>query len=570
MKTDTLSQHETQDSMKRTKQVDQLKLDGGNGMNKRRARFWIIGAAVLVIAGLLAGVLGVLGFLPWQSGNLYEDPQGRFSVKLEPSWERVETDGSSMQFRLPDPAFHMYVLVLKASTIEDAFSQGLQTLGFDPGLLTGGGVTSFGDWQAYSQKDAAGYNYGLAGQIVGENAFVMVVKADKPGVDVENAAVLRALTSIKITGKQEVSINNYTDLEGLVRQGVDRLAGSVSVAVVQKGKIVYTYTYGKANPLKGIAADAQTIYAFGSMTKPFTAVALMQQVEQGKVNLDAWPGEYVPEFPKRWNVTVRQLLDHSACMPDNERLAHGLIVRRGETFAPLAEIFTSYVKDYTELLCAPGSSSQYSNPHYLALARIVEVVSGEPYESYVVDHILTPLAMDATRFELVEADERYAKPQLPATQTDALVAQLNEFRGPGQETMVLGKSGAFSTLDDVRILPPWGGLHGTPSDVTHFLQMFLDNGRYGDVQILKPESVAAMEKMQTSTDGSPLGLGLSWWIGKDDAGTFYYHHGGAPGVENTMRFYPDLDLGVVVMANVAGYQSDKIIDGLVSAWMHQK
>lgn len=100
--------------------------------------------------------------------------------------------------------------------------------------------------------------------------------------------------------------------------------------------------------------------------------------------------------------------------------------------------------------------------------------------------------------------------------------------------------------------------------------MYLNKGRYGDVQILKPETVAAMQKMQASTDGSPLGLGLSWWIGKDGLGTFYYHDGGGPGIENKMRYYPDPDLGVVVMGSVGGYQSDKIADGLVSAWSHKK
>ena len=111
----------------------------------------------------------------------------------------------------------------------------------------------------------------------------------------------------------------------------------------------------------------------------------------GRVNISR-------NFQKRWNVTVRQLLDHSACMPDSERLTHGLIAKPGESFAPLEEIFTTYVKDYPDLVCEPGKVSKYANPHYLALARIIEEVSGEPYETYVVDHILTPLAMESTQF----------------------------------------------------------------------------------------------------------------------------------------------------------------------------
>jgi len=99
--------------------------------------------------------------------------------------------------------------------------------------------------------------------------------------------------------------------------------------VVRQDEIVYTYAYGKANPLNGVAADTQTTYHFGSMTKPFTATALMRLVELGKVDLDAWPEKYILEYPKRWNVTVRQLLDHSACMPDDPLKTDGLIARRG-------------------------------------------------------------------------------------------------------------------------------------------------------------------------------------------------------------------------------------------------
>jgi CubicO group peptidase (beta-lactamase class C family) len=178
--------------------------------------------------------------------------------------------------------------------------------------------------------------------------------------------------------------------------------------------------------------------------------------------------------------------------------------------------------------------------------------------------------MESTSFRFVEAEERHAKDQYPVNKVDEFVAQLNDYRGPGQEKMVLQKGESFATLNDYQILPPWGGLRGTPSDVTHFMQMHLNGGRYGDQQILKPETVAAMQEMQSSTDGSELGFGLSWWIGQDDFGDYYYHHGLGAGSEGTLRIYPDLDLGVVVMSNVKAYQRDKIVEGLVNAWMKEK
>jgi CubicO group peptidase (beta-lactamase class C family) len=535
-------------------------------MNKRRVWFWIVGGFAL----LSSGVLGArLGLFPWQWGDLYKDPQGHFTMQIG-SWEQVKADGPYAQFRLADPPMNMYLLVLEARTIDEAFSQALETVGFDPGLLTGGSIASLGDWQLYTQEDSAGLSYGLAGQIVGENAYVLMVKPDGPGFGPANVYTLGALTSIEITGKEEIVIESYSDLEALVRLWVDSRAGSVSVAVVHQGQIVYTYVYGEANPLEGIPADTQTIYQSGSMTKVFTASALMQLVEQELVDLDVWPGAYIPEFPERWHVTVRQLLNHSACMPDNQYEVEGLIAKRGESFASLEEVFTTYVKDTADLLCPPGKVSNYSNAHFLALGRIIEEVSGESFETYVVNHILTPLAMESTHFQLVKAEERYAKGQFPAANTNGLIARLNQYRGPGQEYLFLELGEPFATMDDFRIFPPWGGLLGTPSDITHFLQMHLNEGSYGDIQILQPESVATMQEMQFSTDGSPLNFGLSWWIGKDEFGEFFNHGGAGPAIESTMRFYPDLELGVVVMGSVNGYQVEKIAQGVVSAWMHER
>ena len=534
-------------------------------MNKRNVGSCIVGA-VLLLAGFLPGCAR-------RSGELYEDPQGRFTMEVDPAWEQLQTDGSYTEFRVTDPPMNMYMLVLPAGTIDEAFARAFGVLGFDPGLLTGGGFATFGDWEAYTQDDAAELTYGLAGQIVGDNAYVFVVRGDRPGVSPTNAAAMRALESTKITGKgesEEAAIESYADLEAMVRDRVDGLAGSASIAAVHQGEIVYTYVYGEADPIEGASADTGTIYRYGSMTKPVTAVALMQLVEQGLVDLDAWPGAYVPEFPERWDVTVRQLLDHSACMPDEERLVTGLIAGRGESFPSLEEIFTAYVGDDLELGCEPGKYSNYANAHYLALARIIEEVSGEPYEMYVVNHVLTPLGMEATHFQLVEPEERYAKGQYPTAKIDELVARLNEYRGPGQESLVLQRGDSFSTLDDFRPLAPWGGLLGTPSDLTHFLQMFLNDGRYGESQILQPDSVADMEEMQSGTDGSPLGFGLSWFVRDGPYGEVYFHDGGGATIETTMRYFPELDLGVVVMGSVNGYGAGSIADALVSAWMHEK
>jgi len=137
-------------------------------LNKQKVWFWIVSGVVLLIIGLLVGWSGISGRLPWQSGGLYEDPQGRFTMEVGPSWERVETGGSFAQFKIRNPAMNMYLLVLEAGTVEDAFSEAFNVLGFDAGLLSGGRFANFDDWLAYTKVDAAEIDHGLVGQIVEE------------------------------------------------------------------------------------------------------------------------------------------------------------------------------------------------------------------------------------------------------------------------------------------------------------------------------------------------------------------------------------------------------------------
>jgi len=151
-------------------------------MNKRKVWLSIFGVVIFIIAGLFVGGLGLLGRLPWQSGDLYKDPQGQFTMKVDPTWEQVETDGSYTQFKLTDPPANIYLLVLDSGTVDDAFSKAFEILGFDHALLMGGGFASFDDWEAYTQTDASELTYGLAAQIVGEKAYVFIIKADQPGV----------------------------------------------------------------------------------------------------------------------------------------------------------------------------------------------------------------------------------------------------------------------------------------------------------------------------------------------------------------------------------------------------
>jgi hypothetical protein len=159
--------------------------NGDDKVNKRKILFVII-TGIFLLAGSFMGVLGMLGFLPWQSGDLYADPQGRFTLEVGPGWEQVQTDQPYTQFHVADPPVTMYVLAIPAGTVDEAFVQAAGIAGMDPALLKGGAIAQIEDWQAYSTQDASGPAIGSARLVVEGNAYVLVVRADEPGVGIEN------------------------------------------------------------------------------------------------------------------------------------------------------------------------------------------------------------------------------------------------------------------------------------------------------------------------------------------------------------------------------------------------
>jgi len=303
------------------------------------------------------------------------------------------------------------------------------------------------------------------------------------------------------------------------------------------------------------------------MSKILTAVAVMQLVEQAKVDLDAWPGEYVPEFPETWNMRVRDLFTHSGCMIDHHSQGRGYITTGNAELPPLVDVSKAYVREFPDLACEPGLVTSYSNPHYLVLGRIVEEVSGQSFEDYVTAHLLIPLGLESATYRFDPADQRYARLHATNTETEQLIKDMNAYSPISDASLVVHIGDSHTTMTPFRVLAPWGGTYSTPTDVAAFLQMHLNGGRYGDAELLQPESVAAMQERLIALDGSDLGMGLGWWHGEDEFGPFVYHMGTVNVGEALMRVYPEQDVGVVVMGSVVDYRPDKILDGLMQAFV---
>jgi CubicO group peptidase (beta-lactamase class C family) len=178
---------------------------------------------------------------------------------------------------------------------------------------------------------------------------------------------------------------------------------SGSVLVAREGRILYEHAFGYANLEWKIPNDLQTKFEIGSMTKQFTALLVLQYVNEGKIKLDGHLGDYLPYYRKDTGsrITVRQLLDHTSGLPN-------FISAPGFLEGPASRTkFT--VRDFAEKYCSgdlefePGTKFNYSNSGYFLLGAVLQQVSGKSYEQILRERIFTPLGMHDSGYTHAEA-----------------------------------------------------------------------------------------------------------------------------------------------------------------------
>lgn len=207
------------------------------------------------------------------------------------------------------------------------------------------------------------------------------------------------------TPKPPKNIKGVGQLENYLEQvvAVGRPPG-LSVAVVKDGEVIYANGFGVADGPRNVSTTKDTVYHWWSMTKIPTAVAVMQLHERGLLNIDDPLKKYLPYFVVTYkgveqaDVSIRQVLNHTSglsnAMPELVTWLH----LDGEPSVNQTELFIEKFPAYTELLFLAGEKSQYSNFGYMVLGALIELVSSQTYEAYVIDNILKPLGMHNTNF----------------------------------------------------------------------------------------------------------------------------------------------------------------------------
>ncbi len=377
------------------------------------------------------------------------------------------------------------------------------------------------------------------------------------------------------------TVADLHELETYLENLVGHNAGSppgLSLVVVQDGEIVYQNAFGMADNPRNIPATPNTVYNQWSMTKVFTAVAILQLQEQGLLDIEDPVTEYLSYFDVQYpseaseTITIRHLLTHNSGLRNNVPEVVGWVHTDGDPEWNQTELFRAKLPDYAELSFEPGLHGVYTNVGYMALAVVIEQVSGQSYEEYVVEHILAPLGMNLTNFTYTAAMEAHeAAGAHPRWDT---ITPLMPLMVENMDALVREKSGGviwFNHVYSDQNGPT--GLIGPPTDTARFLIAYLNGGELDGQRILSPESVDKMtNKYHIVAGASPetiaydeLYRGLGWEIVPDKNGTFHLEHGGGgPGFAADMRLYPERSLGMVIMANGTYLPSMEIFDLLAS------
>jgi CubicO group peptidase (beta-lactamase class C family) len=300
----------------------------------------------------------------------------------------------------------------------------------------------------------------------------------------------------------------------------------LAIAIVKDNKIAYAKGFGVKNLKTKDPITTKSLFHMASVSKPFSATAIMQLVEQGKVNLDDPVVKYLPYFKvndERYKeITIRQMLSHISGMPD---------VRDYEWDKPEYDDGAAerYIRSLTdrELIGAPGETLAYSNMAFEVLGDLIAKVSGMSFEDYVKTNILDPLDMKESTFL-----KKKVSPELATT------------------PHVMGLKIEVSDVYPYhRAHAPSSTLHSNVLEMSSWAMANMNKGTFKGKRILKSESYDILWEPAKLNDGKTIQVGLSWFLRTYRDIDTVFHSGGDVGYRTFFVMMPEKKAAAVVLSN---------------------
>lgn len=317
-------------------------------------------------------------------------------------------------------------------------------------------------------------------------------------------------------------------LDGIMPQQLARedIAGAV-ISIVKDGKVIFAKGYGYSDvEKKKPVSPEDTLFRPGSISKLFTWTAVMQLVEQGKLDLDRDVNDYVDfkipaTYPKP--ITLRNIMTHT---PGFEESVQELFVADAKDLQPLGPYLQKHLPTR---IFPPGTTPAYSNYATALAGYIVQRVSGQDYFEYIDEHIIKPLGMTHSTF----------RQPLP----DALAPLMSK-----GYTVASQPAKKFEFVQAA----PAGSSSVSAMDMTHLMIAHLQNGKYENVQILKPETAEMMHSRQFANLPDMNGMCLGFYEETRNGHRIIGHAGDTDYFHSDLHLMPDTQLGFFVSYNSAG------------------
>ncbi len=282
-------------------------------------------------------------------------------------------------------------------------------------------------------------------------------------------------------------------------QTIGTAAPGAAVLVTENGRVLYEHGYGLADVEKGVPMTPTTRVCIASVTKQFTAAAVLILTERGRINLDQPVQAYLPDF-SHGDITVRQLLTHTSGLPD----------------------FVNYDQaNAMPLDASPGDRLNYSNTGYMVLGKLIEKVSGLSYAAFLDENIFKPLMLENTGLDSAAS---------VSSRAQGYLNEGNGFRATPPHSV----EDAYAA----------GGLYSTVEDLYLWDQSWYDN------RLLRPASIEAALTPVQLNDGRKAPYGFGWMITEFRGAREISHGGDITGFNSFIARYPDLHFSVVVLSNI--------------------
>ena len=337
-------------------------------------------------------------------------------------------------------------------------------------------------------------------------------------------------------------MDKHEMMQNLARAAHEKGGTNGAWLYAEKGEIVSKGTVGWRDPAGTLPIEEDTVFQLASVSKQFTAAAVMLAVRQGLLSLDDKLTKFFPELTAYEGVTVRHLLSHTGGVPDYFDDEDWFIdLWKKENRVPgNDEILNFLCETKLKPYFAPGEGLQYSNTGYNLLALLVERLSGVPYEEFLQKNIFEPAGMKDTRCCHIRRDgvpfEKYA--QATVMENGRWIADVDS--------------------EEDRIVIAFDGLNGDDYVYTTIFDMLTWDRALREEKVLTKEEQALMyapAKLNSGEDAvydeeEGLGYGLGWAVGREEAlGLVVSHSGGMPGVATWFERFIDADRVLVILSN---------------------